>query len=111
MSLYRVLASALLALAACGARAEPEAASVAAALGAPVTTGQLQELRGGSEAPVDVVRLTGTTASNTARDVQTGTNTITGGAFASLNGIPVVIQNTGANVLIQNALILNLQLR
>ena len=54
--------------------------------------------------------LTGTTAENSARNVNTGTNSIGGGAFANMSGLPVVIQNSGANVLIQNAVILNLQM-
>ena len=54
--------------------------------------------------------LTGTTAGNTAEQVNTGSNAISAGAFANMSGIPVVIQNSGANVLIQSAVILNLQM-
>ena len=56
------------------------------------------------------MNLSGTTANNSATDVLTGTNTISAGAFANMSGLPVVIQNSGANVLIQNAVILNLQM-
>ena len=80
-------------------------------LGAPVATEQLSGLRGGTDTTFNDVRLHGTASGNSARNVQTGNNIITDGALASLSGIPIVIQNTGANVLIQNAVILNLQLR
>ncbi|MFZ2388886.1 MAG: hypothetical protein WAW69_13895 [Polaromonas sp.] len=75
----------------------------------PVSTATLEELRGGSEFVHNDMTLTGTTSGNTAINVATGTNTISAGAFSSMSGLPVVIQNSGANVLIQNALILNLQ--
>jgi hypothetical protein len=52
------------------------------------------------------------TISNTSTDnLATGTNAISEGAFANSNGLPMVIQNTGNNVIIQNSTILNLQLR
>ena len=100
-----LLAGALLANGGTEARAE------AVDFGVPAQAAQLSGLRGGTDTTINDMRLNGTTSGNTARDVQTGTNTITDGALAHLTGIPVVIQNTGANVLIQNALILNLQLR
>jgi hypothetical protein len=56
------------------------------------------------------MKLAGTTAGNTAIDVATGTNTISAGAFSNMSGLPLVVQNSGANVLIQNAVILNLQM-
>jgi len=47
---------------------------------------------------------------NSARNVTTGDNNISAGSFANMSGLPTVIQNSGANVLIQNATILNLQM-
>jgi hypothetical protein len=79
--------------------------------GTPVASGELATLRGGTDTTINDMRLRGTTASNTAINVQTGTNVITDGAFGQMSGIPLVIQNTGANVLIQSAVILNLQLQ
>jgi hypothetical protein len=79
-------------------------------LGTSIASDRLGSLRGGA-ATVNDMRLSGTTASNTAQNVQTGTNAIADGAFSHMSGIPVVIQNTGANVLIQNAVILNLQMQ
>jgi hypothetical protein len=37
----------------------------------------------------------------------TGTNTIAGGAFTYMNGVATVIQNTGNQVLIQNATVVD----
>lgn len=79
--------------------------------GEPVGVEALSELRGGTDITTNDMRLDGATTGNTATSVQTGQNTITDGAFTNLNGIPMVIQNTGANVLIQNALIVNVQMR
>jgi hypothetical protein len=82
-----------------------------AAFAQPVDTAVLDTLRGGSQLLVhNDMTLTGTTADNTARNVNTGTNTISAGAFSSMSGLPVVIQNSGANVLIQSAVILHLQM-
>ena len=80
-------------------------------LGTPVASAELSTLRGGTDTTVNDMRVRGTTANNSAVNVQTGTNTITDGAFGQMNGIPLVIQNTGANVLIQSAVILNLHLQ
>ena len=79
--------------------------------GPPVEGSRLEAMRGGAGMTVNDMRLNGTTANNTATNVQTGTNTITEGSLGNMMGIPVIVQNTGANVLIQNALILNLHLQ
>ena len=55
--------------------------------------------------------LGGIVSGNSAINVSTGANYITEGSFANMNGLPVVIQNSGANVLIQNATVIHLQLR
>lgn len=47
----------------------------------------------------------------TATNVATGNNTIADGAFSNAVGLPIVIQNSGANVLIQNSTIVNVQFR
>ena len=75
----------------------------------PVATASLETHRGGTQVFNDM-QLAGTTAGNTATGVVTGANAISAGAFANMSGLPVVIQNSGANVLIQNAIILNLQM-
>jgi hypothetical protein len=76
----------------------------------PVETATLEGYRGGREVVVNDMTLAGTTANNTAINVATGTNTISAGAFSNMSGMPLVVQNSGANVLIQNAVILNLQM-
>jgi hypothetical protein len=76
-----------------------------------VDDGLLARARGGSDQTVIDTRLTGAVAGNTATNVSTGSNVIQGGAFANMSGIPIVVQNSGANVLIQNATVINLQLK
>ena len=74
----------------------------------------LENERGGSEAAVTSpgsIISGGTVSSNRAVEVVTGSNAIREGSFANASGIPVVIQNTGANVLIQNSTVVNIQLR
>ena len=85
-------------------------ANSAVSFGYPISTEALASHRGGDLTLTDT-KLSGVTAGNSADQVVTGTNAIGGGSFANLNGIPVVIQNTGANVLIQNAVVLNLQMK
>lgn len=75
-----------------------------------VPAAALGDYRGGSGLVYNDMKLAGTTAGNTAIDVATGTNTISAGAFSNMSGLPLVVQNSGANVLIQNAVILNLQM-
>lgn len=75
-----------------------------------VDAGTLDAYRGGNVKVYNDMALSGTTAGNSARNVTTGNNDISSGAFSSMSGMPVVIQNSGANVLIQNAVILNLQM-
>ena len=71
----------------------------------------LARARGGSDQTVIDTRLTGAVAGNTATNISTGANVIQGGSFANMSGIPIVVQNSGANVLIQNATVINLQLK
>ncbi|MES2321944.1 MAG: hypothetical protein V4633_06765 [Pseudomonadota bacterium] len=78
-----------------------------AALGKPVATEQLAHARGGN----NTTSQAGTVSGNSATQVVTGNNVIQAGSFAGMAGIPIVVQNSGANVLIQNATIINLQLQ
>ncbi len=107
----RVLLLALTGMAAMAgnAAAQDEAVS-AASFGTALASEQLADFRGGSELASSEMRLAGTTAENSATNVVTGANSISAGSFAHMSGIPVVIQNSGANVLIQNATIVNLHL-
>ena len=77
----------------------------------PVTEARLAAWRGGMDVVDNTMKLQGTVAGNTANNVASGMNTISSGAFSNAAGLPVAIQNSGANVLIQNATIINLQLQ
>ena len=88
----------------------PAGVASSVSFGYPVSANALASHRGGDLTITDT-KLSGVTADNSANQVVTGTNAIGGGSFANLSGIPVVIQNTGANVLIQNAVTLNLQMK
>ena len=87
-----------------------DGSTVPAGFGPALASENLADYRGGSDMPGSEMRLAGTTAENSATNVVTGANSISAGSFANMSGIPVVIQNSGANVLIQNATIVNLQL-
>ena len=80
-------------------------------LGAPLTVDQLEGYRGGFDVVKNDMLLDGTVSNNTAVDVLSGSNYIANGSFANANGVPMVVQNSGSNVLIQNATIINLQMK
>jgi hypothetical protein len=81
-----------------------------ATLGKPVSTETLAEQRGGDDEFVhNTIRVDGTVTDNSATNVVTGANSIADGSFANSSGIMSVVQNTGANVLIQSATIVNVQ--
>jgi hypothetical protein len=75
--------------------------------------GQLEQQRGGTDTSnvTNNTRISGAVTDNSAINVVTGSNTIDAGSFANMAGIPVVIQNTGANVLIQSSTTVNLQFK
>lgn len=76
----------------------------------PIDVQVLAQKRGGTEVFNDM-QLQGTVSENAAVNVATGSNLITEGSFAGAAGLPMVVQNTGNNVLIQNATILNIQVK
>ena len=78
---------------------------------APLAEERLAALRGGSESPWSDMKLNGAVSGNSAVAVASGANVITEGAFSNASGLPMVIQNSGANVLIQNATIINVQFK
>lgn len=94
-----------------GAEPPTQADTADAVFGSPVPVNQLADARGGSFQTENHMSLTGTTSGNSAQNVVTGNNSIDKGAFDHMSGLPVVIQNSGANVLIQNAVIVNLQMQ
>ena len=92
--------------------AAPSAAGAdsSVSFGYPVGAKSLDAHRGGDIGVADS-KLSGMTAGNSASQVITGTNTISADSFSNSAGIPVVVQNSGANVLIQNAVTVNLQMK
>jgi hypothetical protein len=79
-------------------------------MGHAISPNALDTYRGGSQTYNDM-QVNGSMSDTRALGVQTGSNAITDGSFANMNGLPTVIQNTGANVLIQNATIVNVQFK
>lgn len=80
------------------------------ALGAPVAPATLDEQRGGDETEIlNIIHIEGDVTDNTATNVVTGANNIQDGSFDNASGVMSVVQNTGANVLIQSATIVNVQ--
>lgn len=77
---------------------------------AAASPGELDGMRGAGVISAEAT-LSGTLAGNSAAQVATGNNVIQSGSFANASGLPVVIQNSGANVLIQNATVINLELK
>jgi hypothetical protein len=98
-------------VAAPGRRAMPESKDAGDLLAANVLADdELANQRGGADTHLNQNTATGTVAGNVASQLNTGSNTISESAFSNASGIPIVIQNSGNNVLIQNSTILNLQL-
>lgn len=89
-----------------GARQEASVFGVAAA-----SVDRLDSLRGGADAVWNDMKLNGVVSANSAVNVVSGANIISDGAFSNAAGLPIAIQNSGANVLIQNATIINVQLQ
>ena len=73
----------------------------------------LETLRGGEAVNIDVVVAdvdnNGNVEGNSATGTIGGGNIVTGGAFGNAAGINTVIQNSGANVLIQNGTAVNVR--
>ncbi|MBU3898077.1 MAG: hypothetical protein KJ614_03975 [Gammaproteobacteria bacterium] len=84
-------------------------APLVAGWGEPVALGQLDGFRGGADLVKNDMQLSATVANNSASHVISGSNAIADGAFANMSGLPMVIQNSGSNVLIQSATIINVQ--
>ncbi|RDD83764.1 hypothetical protein DVJ77_02685 [Dyella tabacisoli] len=79
-------------------------------MGQSIDSRVLDKLSGGSDVS-EQMTLTGTVSNDNADHVVTGFNSIGAGSFNGAAGVPMVIQNTGNNVLIQNATIINVQFK
>ncbi len=93
-----------------GKPSEPASSTLPAGWGKTVDASRLSDQRGGTDVHNEA-DLGGAVTGNVATNVNTGSNIIDNGSFANSTGLPVVIQNSGANVLIQNATVINLQLQ
>jgi hypothetical protein len=79
-------------------------------LGSGVDNATLAGMSGGTLVTQNT-SLNGTVSNDTADHVISGANIINGGAFSGEVGIPVVIQNSGSNVLIQNATVISVEFK
>lgn len=84
--------------------------------GNPIPAAQLEAQRGGTDLGPQLIitnrnDLKAKLYDNVAVDNVTGNNAINGNAFAGASGLPIVMQNSGNNVIMQNATILNLTLK
>lgn len=77
---------------------------------APLDRQVLAQKRGAADV-FNNMQLNGVVADNRAVNVTTGNNLITEGSFSGASGVPMVVQNSGNNVLIQSATILNIQVK
>lgn len=82
--------------------------------GDPIPAAQLEAQRGGTDTgplTINANILKAKLYDNAAVDNVTGNNSITGNAFAGASGLPIVIQNSGNNVIIQSGTVLNLTMK
>ncbi len=115
--MLRPLRPLIVALAAGAIYAAPVGAEITEALGAAVTDDRLDAHRGGEaltiggiDAVFNEMNVNGQTNGNSAVGNYTGDNAVSNDAFSNAHGMTTLIQNTGNNVLIQNATILNFSL-
>lgn len=77
----------------------------------PVDSQYLAISRGGTEVTLNDLKSNGVVSSNQASNLTTGSNWVTEGSFSGAAGFATVVQNSGSNVLIQNATIINLRVQ
>ncbi|MFA9441715.1 hypothetical protein ACDA63_18960 [Uliginosibacterium sp. sgz301328] len=71
----------------------------------------LETQRGGADHTLSDIRSYGSVADVTTVDAVTGYNVVREGSVTGNAGMPLLIQNSGNGVLIQNAVILNVQVQ
>ena len=79
-----------------------------------VDTSILAEQRGGADVhdvQLSKIWANGQVSEVQAYDLVTGSNIVSEGSLANASGMPMLIQNSGNGVLIQNAVILNVEVR
>lgn len=77
----------------------------------PILDDQTLDAQRGGTAVVNDMKLDGVVSDNQAYNLSTGGNIVSDGAFAGASGLSTVVQNSGNNVLIQNATIVNVQVQ
>ena len=80
-------------------------------LGSAMSSKALAAQRGGQAVTVNVNELDGKLHDNSAINTISGNNYLSQDAFSHSSGLPVAIQNSGNNVLIQNSFILNFEMK
>ena len=104
----RLLALMVLAFApALATAASPQVGS----LGAPVPESTLSQYRGARDITFNLQNTEAQLHDNQAVNTISGNNQVAGQAFSGSNGLPTVIQNSGNNVIIQSATIVNVKLQ
>lgn len=93
-----------------GTLATSDSSEMTAVFDVAVPDSELSNYRGGATIS-NMNDLDASLYGNIALDSATGSNLVTEGALAGMSGLSTVIQNSGNNVLIQNAVILNLQVQ
>jgi len=78
--------------------------------GSVVADDELSRQRGGADLHLNENNASAIVTDNVATNLSTGNNSINGESFSGMSGVPMVVQNSGNNVVIQNSTILNLQL-
>jgi len=91
--------------------AQGDAIHLAKDFGAAVSDKDLGTQRGGQDQFLNDMKLHAQLYNNKAVSNVTGGNFVTQDAFAGTKGFATVIQNSGNNVIIQNATILNLRMQ
>jgi len=113
-SRQRVRQAAIVAIVAfCGGAAfaaTPPQQSQPTTFGQPTPVETLGVMTGGSDTTHNTNTLNATMSEADAKRNITGTNIISADALSNASGIPTVIQNSGNNVIIQNATIVNLRM-
>ncbi len=67
--------------------------------------------RGGADTQLSKILANGKVSEIDASDLVTGNNIVSGGALSGATGLPILIQNSGNGVLIQNAVIVNVEVQ
>lgn len=82
-----------------------------AQLGTPLTAAALDQQRAGAELHLNLMSVKAHLDDNQAINTLNGSNYIAGGALSNSSGLPVAVQNSGNNVIIQNSFILNMNVK